>query len=166
MCLPLSSQAQSRPTPRPTASPGSSSNEEYTLEADEEDKSPFAAAGLSLLVPGLGQMYVNESIWPESLITLGAAASIATFLVVDQQRQNSIRMREVSGGQTKELADAQWEAILLILRIAIPSLWLWNTGDAFQQAQKHNLNVIRNLNSLSKAYIIEENLFSVTLWQF
>lgn len=124
------------------------------------------AAGLSLIVPGAGQMYVNESVWPESLITLTAIASIATFFWVNQQRADSIRPREVNGGLTKDLADAHWEALLLILQIAIPSFWLWNTGDAFKNAEKHNQKVIRNLNSLSKAYIIEENLFSVTLWQF
>lgn len=111
-------------------------------------------------------MYVNESFWPEAFITLTAAAGLTAFFIVDQQRANSIRPREVNGGLTKDLADAHWEAILLILQIAIPSFWLWNTGDAFKNAEKHNKKVIRNLNSLTKAYIIEENLFSVTLWQF
>jgi hypothetical protein len=140
--------------------------EAYNIDSRDEDKNRFGAAGLSLLLPGAGQMYVNESIWPEALITLTAVAGIAAFFIVDQQRANSIRPREINGGQTKDLADAQWEAILLLLQIAIPSFWLWNAGDAFKNAEKHNKNVIRNLTSLSKAYIIEENLFSVTLWQF
>ncbi len=146
--------------------PSTSAPENYAVSPEDEDKNRWAAAGLSLLVPGAGQMYVNESIWPEALITLTAAGSLLLFVWVDQQRAGSIRPREVNGGITKDLADAHWEAILLLLQIAIPSFWLWNTGDAFKNAEKHNQNVIRNLNSLSKAYIIEENLFSVTLWQF
>lgn len=129
-------------------------------------KDPWTAAGLSLVLPGSGQMYVNEQIWPEILITAGIASSVLLFFVVDQQRATSIRPRNV-GSQTQNLADAHWDALTLILQIGVPSLWLWNAGDAYRQAESlGSEEVISELNASSKSYIMKKNLVSVTLWQF
>lgn len=144
---------------------GSSIAPARAAEKDTGNKNPWMAAGLSLLVPGSGQMYVEEEVWPEILITAGMALALATFFWVDQQRSASIRPREI-GSTTQNLADAHWDALTLILQIAVPSLWLWNAGDAYKRAEDSGEKVIPELERFGKAYIIEENLVSVTLWQF
>lgn len=144
--------------------------EESPAEASEltplsTEKNPWAAAGFSLLVPGAGQMYVEERVWPEILITAGMALAVTAFVIIDQQRAASIKDRTING-QTQRLADAHWDALTLLLQIAVPSLWLWNAGDAFRRAENFEENVTQGLERNSNAYIIEENLVSVTLWQF
>jgi len=146
-------------------SPPSEPLESQTYRSGQDNKNPWIAAGMSLALPGSGQMYVNEQIWPEILITAGIAAAVLVFFVVDQQRAASIQPRSI-GSQTQNLADAHWDAMTLILQIAVPSLWLWNAGDAYRQAELQSEKVMPELNSGSNAYIIKENLVSVTLWQF
>lgn len=145
------------PSPEPDPTP--------TLPPSDE-KNPWLAAGFSLLLPGSGQMYVEERVWPEVLITAGMALAVIAFVVVDQQRAASIKDRPIDGGVTQRLADAHWDALTLLLQIGVPSLWLWNAGDAFSRAERSQENVIPDLERDSNAYIIEENLVSVTLWQF
>jgi len=131
----------------------------------DDEKNPWTAAGFSLLLPGSGQMYANESIWPEALITVGIAAAVGLFIFFNQQRADSISERTING-QTRQAPDAHWDALTLAFQIAVPSLWLWNAGDAYRQAEKHNEKVIKDLDSEPNAYIMKENLVSVTLWQF
>ena len=134
------------------------------IQSDGE-KNPWAAAGFSLLLPGSGQMYANESIWPEALITVGIAATLGLFIFFNQQRAGSISERTING-QTRQAPDAHWDALTLAFQIAVPSLWLWNAGDAYRQTEKHNEKVIKDLDFEQNAYIMKENLVSVTLWQF
>ena len=151
---------EAEPVPVPSPSPSA------TEPAPPADKNPWLAAGFSLLLPGSGQIYVEERFWPETLITLGMAAAVLTFVIVDQQRAASIQLRRVEGQGERRLAAAHWDALTLLLQIAIPSLWLWNAGDAYQRAEKFDEKVMRELDSQANPYIIEENLVSVTLWQF
>ncbi|MEZ0369569.1 MAG: hypothetical protein ACAI44_10820 [Candidatus Sericytochromatia bacterium] len=154
--LPVRAQ-EPEPIPTPTA---------VAIQAPlPSEKNPWMAAGFSLLLPGSGQMYVEERIWPEVLITAGMALAVLAFVLVDQQRAGSIKERVVNG-QTRRLADAHWEALTLVLQIAVPSLWLWNAGDAFHRAEMFEEKVIPDLDTPTNPYIIEENLVSVTLWQF
>lgn len=132
---------------------------------ENDEKNPWLAAGMSLILPGSGQIYVEENFWPEILISVGVLSTAALFFFVDHQRAQSIRPREI-GSQTEKTADAYLDALTLILQIAAPSLWLWNAGDAYNRAESSNEKVIRELERFGKAYIIEENLVSVTLWQF
>jgi len=134
------------------------------LEQSKE-KNPWLAAGMSMVLPGSGQIYVEENFWPEILISLGVISTAALFFIIDHQRDLSIQPREI-GSQTENRADAHLDAMTLILQIAAPSLWLWNAGDAYKRAESSNEKVIRELERFGKAYIIEENLVSVTLWQF
>ncbi len=136
-----------------------------TENSSDDDKNPWAAAGFSLVLPGSGQMYANESIWPEALITLGMAAAVGLFIFFNQQRADSISERMING-QTRQAPDAHWDALTLAFQIAVPSLWLWNAGDAYRQTEKHNEKVIKDLDFEPNAYIMKENLVSVTLWQF
>lgn len=129
------------------------------------EKNPWAAAGASLLVPGSGQMYVKERVWPEIWISAGVIGSLIGLFVIDYFRRDSVSIRNIDG-QNTQLADAYLEAFMLIFQIGVPSLWLWNAGDAYRQAELHNEKVTGDLNSPANAYIIEENLVSVTLWQF
>lgn len=147
------------PSPEPTESPTE------TPPRQTDEKNPWLAAGFSLLVPGTGQMYVEERIWPEILIPIGLALAIGAFVAVDQLRAGSIKERTISGVSVMR-ADAQWDALTLLLQIAVPSLWLWNAGDAFHRAEMIEEKVTGELDSRANAYIIEENLVSVTLWQF
>lgn len=140
--------------PLPSASP-----------PQDDEKSPWLAAGFSLLLPGSGQMYVEERVWPEILITAGIGLAVAAWVVFDQLRAGSIKERVISG-LTVRRADAQWDALTLLMQITVPSLWLWNAGDAFHRAEKFGEKVTGELDSHTNAYIIEENLVSVTLWQF
>lgn len=136
------------------------------IETNNPDqKNPWVAAGFSVL-PGAGQMYVHERIWPDVLITIGVLSALGLFLFFDQQRSGSISERTINPGQTQRLPDAHWDALTLAFQIAVPSLWLWNMGDAYRQAEIENEKVIRELDSNSNAYIMKENLVSVTLWQF
>lgn len=165
LCFPVQAQVLPETEPSPSASPIEQPEPEPPGE-----KNPWLAAGFSILLPGSGQMYVEERIWPEALITAGMALAVIAFVVVDQQRAGSIRERTITGsaGQTttQRVADAHWDALTLLLQIAVPSLWLWNAGDAYRRAEKFEENVIRDLERNTNAYIIEENLVSVTLWQF
>lgn len=129
------------------------------------EKNPWLASGFSLVLPGTGQMYVEERIWPEILITAGMLVALSGFVIIDQQRTASIKERVINNVPQK-LADVHWDVLMLVFQIAIPSLWLWNTGDAFARAENFEENVTQELKRISNAYIIEENLLSVTLWQF
>ena len=129
------------------------------------EKNPWLAAGFSLILPGTGQMYVEERIWPEVLITAGMLVALSGFVIVDQQRTASIKERTINN-TPQRLADVHWDVLMLVFQIAIPSLWLWNTGDAFSRAENFEEKVTQELKRISNAYIIEENLLSVTLWQF
>lgn len=129
------------------------------------EKNPWLAAGISLIAPGGGQMYVNEQVWPEILWTgLVLGAAVAWYLIA-QWRDSSVMERITSEGP-QNLADARLDAFTLIFQIGVPSLWLWNAGDAYRQAESSNEKVTGTLDSQANAYIIEENLVSVTLWQF
>jgi hypothetical protein len=134
-------------------------------EQDRGEKSPWLAFAFSLVVPGTGQMYVEERIWPEALITVGLALGIVAFFVVDQQRAGSIKDRTINGS-TQRLPDAQWDALTLALQIALPGLWIWNFGDAWRRADSHNQKVINTLDPAENAYIMKGSLVTVTLWQF
>lgn len=171
LMLPAGAQIFPEPEPSPSASPSPSPSPFESLDPEPPaEKNPWVAAGFSLLLPGSGQMYVEERIWPEALITAGIALAVLAFVVVDQQRAGSIRERTVTdaSGQivSRRTADAHWDALTLLFQIAVPSLWLWNAGDAYRRAEKFEENVIRDLERDTNAYIIEENLVSVTLWQF
>lgn len=171
IALPTGAQIFPEPEPTPSASPSASPSPLESLDPEPPaEKNPWLAAGFSLLVPGTGQMYVEERLWPEVLITAGIAVAVIAFVVVDQQRAGSIKERSVTdaSGQiaTRRTADAHWDALTLLLQIAVPSLWLWNAGDAYRRAEMFEENVIRDLERDTNAYIIEENLVSVTLWQF
>ena len=133
-------------------------------EQKATEKNAWMAAGLSLLVPGSGQMYVEERVWPEALITAGMLLGCAVFWAVDQQRAGSVRERVVRG-ETLQLADAHWDALTLALQIAIPALWLWNSGDAWRRAESLQ-KVTHPLDPAENAYIMKGRLVSVTLWQF
>lgn len=127
------------------------------------EKQPWLAAGMSLLVPGTGQMYVQENVWPGLLITGGMAVGVGAFFFVDAQRAASIKTRTVRN-QEMRLADAHWEALLLILQIALPSIWLWNFGDAYRQAETHNRQLLGP--DPTETSILKESALSITLWQF
>ncbi len=134
------------------------------MEQKAAEKQAWLAAALSLLMPGSGQMYVEERIWPEALITAGLLLGCAVFWGVDQQRAGSVRERVVRG-ESLRLADAHWDALTLALQIAIPALWLWNSGDAWRRAE--SLQKVTNpLDPAENAYIMKGRLVSVTLWQF
>lgn len=181
---PEPSSRRVEPSPSPSESTGKSTSKSSTTsikrqtQDDEEfeplpsasprqddEKNPWAAAGFSLLLPGSGQMYVEERVWPEILITAGIGLAVAAWVVFDQLRAGSIKERVISG-LTVRRADAQWDALTLLMQITVPSLWLWNAGDAFHRAEKFGEKVTGELDSHTNAYIIEENLVSVTLWQF
>lgn len=148
---------------KPATSPGMSEQPHTQLQ---DEKNPWIAAGFSLLLPGSGQMYAEERIWPEILITAGMALAVVTFIIIDQQRAASIKTRNIEGQGEKRIADAHWDALTLVLQIAVPSLWLWNAGDAYHRVEMFKEKVTGELDSHTNAYIIEENLVSVTLWQF
>ena len=102
-------------------------------EPSEEEKSPWLAFAFSLAVPGTGQMYVEERVWPEVLITAGLALGVVVFFLVDQQRTASLKYRTVTLNgvpTTERLPDAHWEAFTLALQLALPGLWIWNFGDS------------------------------------
>lgn len=152
-------------TPAVFAQTPTSESEETISERPSDEKNPWAAAGFSLIIPGTGQMYVEERAWPEVLITAGMALAVAAWVVVEQQRSGSVRERLING-QSQLAADAHWDALTLICQIAVPALWLWNAGDAYKRAEMFQENVTGDLENQTNTYIIEENLVSVTLWQF
>ncbi|MGV3525655.1 MAG: hypothetical protein ACO1RX_15640 [Candidatus Sericytochromatia bacterium] len=143
----------------------SSESEDSVYSVSNAEKNPWAAAGFSLLLPGSGQMYVEERVWPEVLITAGMALAVTAWVAVEQQRSGSLRQRVING-QSQRAADAHWDALTLICQIAVPALWLWNAGDAYKRAEMFQENVTGDLENQANTYIIEENLVSVTLWQF
>lgn len=151
--------------PLPEPSPSPTLEDELGLAPLPAEKNPWVAAGFSLLLPGSGQMYVEERIWPEVLITVGLAAAVVAYVIIDQQRAASIELRTIQGVE-RRVAAAHWDALTLIMQIAIPSLWLWNAGDAYRRAEMFEEKVTGELDTRTNAYIIEENLVSVTLWQF
>ncbi|PIQ26811.1 hypothetical protein COW36_00320 [bacterium (Candidatus Blackallbacteria) CG17_big_fil_post_rev_8_21_14_2_50_48_46] len=137
-----------------------------TDETEALEKSPWLAFAFSLALPGSGQMYVEERIWPEVLITVGLALGVAAYFWVDQQRASSIQDRVVRDGSTQRLPEAHWEALTLALQIALPGLWIWNFGDAWRRAEAYNQKVTNTLDPAENAYIMKGSLVSVTLWQF
>lgn len=133
---------------------------------EQQEKNPWFAFAFSLVVPGTGQMYVEERIWPEAMITAGLYLGLAAYLLVDQQRSLSIQERVIRGGIVQKLPDAHWDALTLAMQIALPALWIWNFGDAWRRAETYNQKVTKPLDPTENAYIMKESLISVRLWQF
>lgn len=133
---------------------------------EQLEKNPWFAFAFSLAIPGTGQMYVEERIWPEALITAGLSLGLAAYLLIDQQRSASIQERVVRGGAVQRLPDAHWDALTLAMQIALPALWIWNFGDAWRRAETYNRKVTKPLDPAKNAYIMKGSLVSVTLWQF
>lgn len=128
------------------------------------EKSPWLAAGLSLLAPGMGQVYVEESWWPGVPILGGMVVGVAAYLWADQQRAQSIQTRTVRG-QEMRLADAGWDTAVLMLQIALPSLWIWNFADAYRRTEIYNEKVTDDLDGDPENAIMKGRFLSVT-WKF
>lgn len=119
--------------------------EEETLQ----EKNPWLAFGMSFIVPGAGQIYVDEDWWPGAIILVGITVGIVSFIFVDQARIASLHEGINPDGTTKKnpdgtvlmVTDARLEMLTLILQIGLPSLWIWNFGDAFKRAEEYNKKV-------------------------
>ena len=137
-------------------------------EEEEEkspEKNPWLAFSLSLVAPGMGQVYVTEKWWPGVPILVGMALGVVGLVLVQQQRDASLSERDIRG-QKQRLPDAGWETLLLTLQIALPSLWIWNFADAYQRAEKYNEKVMNNIDPTRDKTIIKGRFLSITLWQF
>lgn len=136
-----------------------------TLEQETSpEKNPWLAAGLSLVAPGMGQVYVEESWWPGVPILGGLLIGAVTYFWADHQRDASIRVRNIRG-QDMRLADAGWDMLVLILQIALPSLWIWNFADAYRRAEIYNQKVTDDLEGRAESAIIKGRFLLVT-WKF
>lgn len=134
-------------------------------EQRPDEKNPWAAGFFSMLIPGAGQIYVEEEFWPHVLVTVGFIALAGAYIVIKDQRDASLKIREVNNIE-QNLPDAHLEALLVASQIALPSYWIWNFGDAYRKAEEYNKKVINNLNPTQKSDIMNERLVSITLWRF
>lgn len=101
---------------------------------DAEDEppagpNPWIAGGLSLLVPGLGQVYTGDP--PRALLIAGGAVAliagklIVASLLPPKAPAPTTPMPAASGPPRAPL-----EALDLVFTLALPTYWAWNVGDA------------------------------------
>ena len=111
-------------------------------EDDLEEKNALLAFSMSLLVPGAGQIYVEENWWPGAIILTGLTLGIVGFIFIDQARQASLKpSSKTTGTENNMVTDARLELVTLVLQIGLPSLWIWNFADAFKRAEDCNKKV-------------------------
>lgn len=85
--------------------------------------SPWIAALLSTLVPGLGQFYAGER--QRALIILGGGLALLTGTVLMNQAA-----APPAAGTTATQPRAPLDAATLVMNMALPTYWAWNIGDA------------------------------------
>lgn len=91
-------------------------------DIDSNEKNPFVSAGLSALLPGVGQLYNEEYLKGITIFSSMTLLLLAEFLYI--QPQNKIAEKDKKQDSLLDLATTA-------IRISIPSLWVYSWGSAY-----------------------------------
>ena len=139
---------------------------------DKTYPNPVRAAGLSLILPGSGQVY-NKKIWKVPVVYAGLGSM--GFFIVDNTKnyklyRDAYLAKVDDDPDTEDIFPIASENTLLSIRnrydkrrqqsyVGFVAVWLLNTLDAFVDAHLHNFDVNEDL-SISISPSIQSNQFA------
>lgn len=105
--------------------PNSTERKLKVIDFEEEDKTPIISGILSAVIPGSGQIYNQDYIKGTFVFTSFLSLILTEIFYIEP----TLKKYQIDGSQNN-----LFDIFVMLIRISIPSVWLYSWGDAYQSA--------------------------------